>query len=356
MTATPASGRVSPRLPPDTPPRIASHCAAMYAKGAVAALSLHRVARYASKSKRLRTLAARCVLVNGVVFLGSLALFDHALAPFIGWVLARWTAADAAGGAGGAGEIPRRERVFVVPVDRARRVAVSDLLREHGGQLVHAGEIARISCALAAEDDEDDERRAAARACSTRGREGREERRTGCLELGAAWRVSPAVYHVLIVNSLFAQITALSSCSPSRSVGGSPARRRRGCTRTTVTTCGALEGNRRGGACDTEGNWCYCRFRQPDRAEPDRAEPVHVLRRRGAGDGVPGVRDRRHRERGRSRRGFLGRHARRTRQGSLPVFHLASASARGCSGWRAWAAAGATGVRSGRRESRRTCS
>ena len=51
----------------------------MYAKGAVAALSMHRVARYASRSKRLRTLAARCVLVNGVVFLGSLAVLDHAL-------------------------------------------------------------------------------------------------------------------------------------------------------------------------------------------------------------------------------------------------------------------------------------
>ena len=73
MAATPASARVSPRLPPDTLSRIASHCAAMYAKGAVAALSMHRVARYASRSKRLRTLAARCVLVNGVVFLGSLA-------------------------------------------------------------------------------------------------------------------------------------------------------------------------------------------------------------------------------------------------------------------------------------------
>ena len=141
MAATPASARVSPRLPPDTPSRIASHCAAMYAKGAVAALSMHRVARYASRSKRLRTLAARCVLVNGVVFLGSLAVLDHALVPFIGWVLHE---VDRGGRGGRRGrrrgrEIPRRERVVVVPVDRARRVAVSDLLREHGGQLVHRG-------------------------------------------------------------------------------------------------------------------------------------------------------------------------------------------------------------------------
>ena len=214
MAATPASARVSPRLPPDTPSRIASHCAAMYAKGAVAALSMHRVARYASRSKRLRTLAARCVLVNGVMFLGPPRCWTTRWHP--SWVgPRRWTAADAAGGAGGAGGrslaasasssfLWTARAAWLYPTYFASTVVNS----------FTAGEMARISCALAAEDD-------AARALARR-------RVTGSVELdagdsekrdsekkdgsrrGGVAGLAEAVYHVLIVNSLFAQITALS--------------------------------------------------------------------------------------------------------------------------------------------------
>ena len=339
MTASPASGRVPPRLPPDTPLRIASHCAAMYAKGAVVALSLHRVARYASRSKRLCTLATRCVVVNGVMFLGSLAVLDHALAPFMAWVLARWTAADAAGGASGASASSSRSLA-------ASAVSSSFLWTARAAWLYPtyfastvvnsftAGEIARISCALAAEDD-------GARARARRRREtgsneldgwdAKDEKNDGGRRGGVAG-FAEAVYHVLIVNSLFAQITALSFVLTG-TIG-------RWITRALQTWlyayyCHDYLWSARGKPArwrlsHFEGNWCYyAGFGSPivlisalnlstfyASAVQAMAFPVFMIAAIASGGEGAEV-------------GVYGENGgETTRQGTFPVFHLASASAR----------------------------
>ena len=308
----------------------------MYAKGAVAALSMHRVARYASRSKRLRTLAARCVLVNGVVFLGSLAVLDHALVPFIGWVLHRWTAADAAGGAGGAGGrslaasasssfLWTARAAWLYPTYFASTVVNS----------FTAGEMARISCALAAEDD-------AARALARR-------RVTGSVELdagdsekrdsekkdgsrrGGVAGLAEAVYHVLIVNSLFAQITALSFVLTGP-IGTWVTRALQ--TWLYAYYCHDYLWSARGKppgwrVAHFEGNWCYfAGFGSPivlisamnlstfyAAAVQAMAFPVFMIAAIASGGEDAEV-------------CLEGKHAARTRQGAFPVFHLASASAR----------------------------
>ena len=306
----------------------------MYAKGAVAALSLHRVARYASKSKRLRTLAARCVLVNGVVFLGSLALFDHALAPFIGWVLARWTAADAAGGAGGAGGrslaasasssfLWTARAAWLYPTYFASTVVNS----------FTAGEIARISCALAAEDDERRRKTGGGSGVLDAGNATDEKKKDGVPRArGGVAGFAEAVYHVLIVNSLFAQITALSFVLTGP-VG-------RWVTRALQTWlyayyCHDYLWSARGKPArwrvrHFEGNWCYfAGFGSPIVLNPivlnlstfyaaavqAMAFPVFMIAAIASGGQAAEV--------------FSEDTRRRTRQGSFPVFHLASASARG---------------------------
>ena len=138
------------------------HCAAMYVKGVLAALSLHRVAGYARRSKRLVTLATRCIVVNGVVFIGSLTVLDYLLAPVVGWVLDRWSTADAGVGTGfddppvdeamggtsagkkatTAGFLWTMRALWLYPTYFASTVINS----------FTAGEIARISCGLARED------------------------------------------------------------------------------------------------------------------------------------------------------------------------------------------------------------
>ena len=338
MAATPASARVSPRLPPDTPPRIASHCAAMYAKGAVAALSMHRVARYASRSKRLRTLAARCVLVNGVVFLGSLAVLDHALVPFIGWVLHRWTAADAAGGAGG-GAAGRSSLAASASSSFLWTARAAWLYPTYFASTVvnsfTAGEMARISCALAAEDD-------AARALARRRVTGSveldagdsekrdSEKKDGSRRRGVAG-LAEAVYHVLIVNSLFAQITALSFVLTGP-IGTWVTRALQ--TWLYAYYCHDYLWSARGKppawrVTHFEGNWCYfAGFGSPivlisamnlstfyAAAVQAMAFPVFMIAAIASGGEDAEV-------------CLEGKNAARTRQGAFPVFHLASASAR----------------------------
>ena len=188
------------------------HCAVMYVKGVLAALSLHRVAGYARRSKRLVTLATRCIVVNGVVFIGSLTVLDYLLAPVVGWVLDRWSTADAGVGTGfddppvdeamggtsagkkatTAGFLWTMRALWLYPTYFASTVINS----------FTAGEIARISCGLAREDG----------AKRSRGKgevDGDADTKKKKTKGGLAG-FAESVYHVLIVNSLFAQITVLS--------------------------------------------------------------------------------------------------------------------------------------------------
>jgi hypothetical protein len=59
----------------------AAHCGYMWLKGLLTACALHRVVSYLTRSRKLSILAARCFVLNGVIFLGRVGTF-HSLALF----------------------------------------------------------------------------------------------------------------------------------------------------------------------------------------------------------------------------------------------------------------------------------
>lgn len=61
----------------------AAHCAYMWLIGLFTACAFHRVLSYTTRSRKLAVLAARCFVLNGVVFLGSLAVVERFLAPIV---------------------------------------------------------------------------------------------------------------------------------------------------------------------------------------------------------------------------------------------------------------------------------
>ncbi|CAD7933976.1 unnamed protein product [Amoebophrya sp. A25] len=56
-------------------------------RGLLDALSLHRCLPFVLKSPLIRQRAAQCVLLNGIIFLGSILLFEHAIAPALTFLL-----------------------------------------------------------------------------------------------------------------------------------------------------------------------------------------------------------------------------------------------------------------------------
>ena len=200
-----------------------------------------------------------------------------------------------------------------------------------------AGEIARISCALAAEDDaarETARRRktGGSGVLDARARDATGEKKDGVPRArGGVAGFAEAVYHVLIVNSLFAQMTALSFVLTGP-VG-------RWVTRALQTWlyayyCHDYLWSARGKPArwrvrHFEGNWCYfAGFGSPIVLNPivlnlstfyaaavqAMAFPVFMIAAIASGGEAAEV---------------FSEDTRRTRQGSFPVFHLASASARG---------------------------
>ena len=55
----------------------------LFWSGIVAAISVHRVLRLYLDSEKVRTLTAKCFLLNGVIFLGSMMMFDQVVRPSI---------------------------------------------------------------------------------------------------------------------------------------------------------------------------------------------------------------------------------------------------------------------------------
>jgi hypothetical protein len=53
----------------------AAHCGYMWLKGLLTACALHRVVSYLTRSRKLSILAARCIVLNGVIFLGRVGTF-----------------------------------------------------------------------------------------------------------------------------------------------------------------------------------------------------------------------------------------------------------------------------------------
>ena len=84
------------------------HCAYMWVSGFLAACALHRVVGYLWRSRKLTIVAARCVVLNGAVFLGSLAVVERLLAPalktYAALVRRRWEGASSASADVGAAE------------------------------------------------------------------------------------------------------------------------------------------------------------------------------------------------------------------------------------------------------------